>query len=108
MKDDYVVRYDPVALTALDEAARFIEEQSGCDRAIRWLRAMHDGVQQLEVLPRAFGVWTVRGGRPIHAKLVSPYRVFYVVDEPSSTVYVIDVVHTARETRIAPYRDAPD
>jgi len=35
------------------------------------------------------------------------YRVFYVVHDPTATVHVIDIVHTARETRLAEYRDTP-
>lgn len=34
-----------------------------------------------------------------------PYRVFYVVDDEAAVVHVIDVVHTARETKLAAYRD---
>jgi len=33
------------------------------------------------------------------------YRVYCVIDEPGRTVYAIDVVHTARDTKLATYRD---
>ncbi len=48
----------------------------------------------------------VRAGRVIRSKLaMERYRVYFVIDEPGRTVYVIDVVHTARETKLATYRD---
>jgi mRNA-degrading endonuclease RelE of RelBE toxin-antitoxin system len=62
----------------------------------------------LETLPKVFRTPVRRGGRPLFSKLVSPYRVFYVVDDSTATVHVIDVVHTARETRLADYRDSSE
>lgn len=50
---------------------------------------------------------TTREGQPVYSKLVSPYRVFYVVHDATATVHVIDIVHTARETRLAEYREPP-
>ncbi len=101
----YEVRLDPAALTALDQAADYIEAQSGTDRAIDWLAAMRGGIEKLETSPRAFPVVCLRRGRPIHSKLVMSHRVYYFIDEPTSLVYVIDLVHTARETKLATYRD---
>lgn len=105
MSERYEVRFDPVALAALSEAAEFIEEQSGSDRVSGWLRAMRAGIRKLESSPRAFGAVCLRRGRPIRSKLVISHRVYYFVDEATRIVYVIDVVHTARETRLAAYRD---
>jgi plasmid stabilization system protein ParE len=107
VSDLYQVRYDPVALAALEEAAAYIEEQSGPDRAASWLRAMRAGIEKLETFPRAFPAMCVRRGRTIHSKLVISHRVYYFIDEPTRLVYVIDVVHTARETKLAGYRDPP-
>ncbi len=48
----------------------------------------------------------VGAGRVIHSKLAMERdRVYFVIDEPGRAVYVIDVVHTARETKLATYRD---
>ena len=33
------------------------------------------------------------------------YRIYFVIDEPGRAVYVIDVVDTARETKLVTYRD---
>ena len=107
MSQDYKVRYDPVALNALEETTRYIQEESGPDRAVHWLRAMRAGIQKLESLPHAFAVVCMRRGRPIHSKLVLTHRVFYCIDQPTHTVYIIDVVHTACETRLAKYRVPP-
>lgn len=101
----YQVRYDPAALAALHEATDYIEEQSGTGRALDWLEAMRIGIQKLETSPRAFPVVCLRRGRPIRSKLVMSHRVYYFIDEPAALVYVIDLVHTARETKLATYRD---
>jgi len=102
----YTVRYDPAAHAGLDEATDYIEEQSSTDRAVDWLEAMRGGIQELETSPRAFPIACMRRGRPIHSKLVISHRVYYFIDEPTSLVYVIDLVHAAQETRLAKYRDA--
>jgi plasmid stabilization system protein ParE len=103
----YRIRYEPLAEAALQEAATYILKDSGPGRAEGWLRSLLESVDKLEVLPKAFGVWTTRGGQPVYSKLVSPYRVFYLVHDATSTVHVIDIVHTARETKLAEYRNPP-
>lgn len=103
----YDVRFDPIALSALEEAATYIEGESGSGRASRWLEAMRLGIQKLESTPGAFPVVCIRRGRPIYSKLVQSHRVYYFVDTSERIVYIVDVVHTARETRLAKYRD-PD
>ena len=106
MSTRYTVRFDPVALAALEETTTYIEEDSGPDRAGRWLEAMRIGIQKLESTPGAFPVACIRRGRPIHSKLVQTHRVYYFIDSDERLVYIIDVVHTARETKLAEYRDA--
>jgi plasmid stabilization system protein ParE len=103
----YQVKYEPLALAALEEAAIYIKEHDSSGAASSWLRAMLASAQKLKMLPKAFPIWTEREGRPIFAKLVNPYRVFYFVEDETATVHVIDVVHTARETRLAQYRAEP-
>jgi plasmid stabilization system protein ParE len=103
----YRIRYEPLAQAALEEAAAYIQRESGPGRAEGWLRAMLEAADKLESLPKAFGIWTTREGQPVYSKLVSPYRVFYVVHDATATVHVIDIVHTARETRLAEYREPP-
>ena len=107
MSSSYDVRFDPVALEALGETAAYIESEFGPIRAGRWLEAMRLGIQKLESTPGAFPVACMRRGRTIHSKLVQGHRVYYFIDTLKGIVYIIDVVHTARETRLAQYRD-PD
>lgn len=101
----YDVRFDPVALAAIEETTAYIEEASGPDRAGRWLETLRLGCQTLESTPRAFPVACIRRGRPIHSKVVQSHRVYYFVDSEERLVYIVDVVHTARETKLAEYRD---
>lgn len=108
MSADYEVRYDPVALTALQEAASYIGEQSGPGRSAAWLRATRESIQNLESHPRAFPLVGTQLGRPLHSKIIMSHRVFYFVDDPTRIVYIIDVVHTARETKLAEYRGDGD
>jgi plasmid stabilization system protein ParE len=95
----YRVRYLSEANAALRSAAVYIMEQGGPGRAEDWLRRMLDSIGALATFPEAFPRVTVLAGRAIHSKLVNPYRVYYVIDEAGSTVYVIDVVHTARDEK---------
>lgn len=104
MTEVYRVRYEPLAREALREAVSYIQEHSGSERARAWLRALLESVDSLEALPKAYSIVTTRGGEDVYSKLVAPYRVFYVVDDAKATVHVVDVVHTARETRLAQYR----
>ena len=108
MTKRYRVRYEPAAEVALEEAAGYILEHSGPGRAESWLRSILESIDQLEALPTIYRIWTTREGRPVYSKLAPPYRVFYVVEEDTSTVHVIDVVHTARETKLAEYRGAAE
>lgn len=66
---------------------------------------MRESIERLERLPKAFQIARHLAGRTIYSKLVMSHRVFYLVDDPTQLVYVIDVVHTAQETRLAEYRD---
>lgn len=104
MSAEYEVRNDPVAQQALEEAADFIADEAGPERAVAWLAEMREGIQRLEAHPRAYPAVTLRRGQPVHFKLMVSHRVFYFIDEVARVVYVIDVVHTVRETRLRRYR----
>lgn len=103
----YRVVYEPLAQEALIEAVDYLTEKSGQELAEHWLAAMLDAIDGLETFPRAFPAWTRRGDHIVYTKLVQAYRVFYVIDDASRKVHVIDVVHTARETKLESYR-VPD
>jgi plasmid stabilization system protein ParE len=102
-----VTRYDvillPEARKALAETARYISEQDGPARAAHWLRKLIDGTKSLEAIPRGFpevGIWN---GKALHSKLVMSHRLYYFIDDAEKNVAVIDVVHTARQTRREAY-----
>lgn len=46
---------------------------------------------------------TVIEGRVVRTILVAPYRIYFVIEEIASTVYIIDVVHTARDSKLRLY-----
>lgn len=100
----YEVSFDPVALEVLEETFDYIRSDSGPGRAEAWLDAMRAGIDRLESSPQAFRVVTHRRGFPIRAKLVISHWVFYLVDDERSRVYIIDIVHTSRDSRLAEYR----
>lgn len=99
----YRVRYLDEALAALKEAAAFIAERDGKERARNWLLDMLAFIEKLENSPSTWRQVTVLEGRVVRSFLVAPYRVYFVIEESASTVYVIDVVHTARESRLRMY-----
>lgn len=97
--------FEPSAEDALADIVTYIVEDAGRDRATRWLRSLLEATDALDTLPKAFRAWTTDNGREIYSKLVSPHRVFYFVDDITLTVHIIDVVHTARESVLARYRE---
>lgn len=69
---------------------------------------MRSGIEQLETLPRAFAIVGWSRGQTVYSKLVLSHRVFYFIQESTKTVFILDIVHTARESKLAEYRDLPD
>ncbi len=71
----YQVKYEPLALAALEEAAEYIKERNGPGgpgASSSWLQAMLASTSKLEHLPTAFAVWTERAGVLVYAKLALP------------------------------------
>lgn len=104
MNERYRILYEPEAVMALEESYDYIREDSSRSRADSWLQNLLDSIDSLEIFPKGYKPWSARRGRWIYSKPVPPVRVFYVVDDQKLAVHVIDVVHMARETRLAPYR----
>lgn len=100
----YRVRYLESALDALRDAARYIAGEAGPDRAGVWLTAMMESVDHLEASPRASQLEGSLDGREFRSKLVLGHRVFFTIDDPRDSVWVLDVVHTARQTQLERYR----
>ncbi|MBZ0114591.1 MAG: type II toxin-antitoxin system RelE/ParE family toxin [Thermoanaerobaculia bacterium] len=89
----------------MEESVTYILEQSGPVRAADWLAAMRSSIGELSSTPRAYPVVAHQGGRAVHSKVIMTNRVFYFVDDSECLVFVIDVVHTARETKLLEYRE---
>jgi plasmid stabilization system protein ParE len=83
----YRVEILPEANAALSEVAFYIRDQSGPAIAKTWLHGILATIKQLNRLPDAHAVAIIHDGRKVHSILVRPYRVYYVIDELSTTVY---------------------
>lgn len=101
----YQVRYLPEATQALREAFLYIQEESGSGRAADRLRRVYALIDDLETTPRATEEEGLFYGREFRSKLVVSHRIFLTIDEPEQLVYVIDIVHTAQQTKLDEYRD---
>jgi plasmid stabilization system protein ParE len=101
----YRVRYLSEATDALRSTFLYIRDESGPDRAADWLAGVYASIDDLETAPRATQEEGVFYGREFRSKLVISHRVFFTIDEAAQVVYVIDVIHTARQTKLEEYRD---
>ena len=80
-------------------------EESGPSRAADWLRRVYASIDDLEASPRATQDEGAFDGRELRSKLVISHRVFFTIGEAEQMVYVIDVVHTARQDGLDTYRN---
>ncbi len=108
MTRKYRVIVQPPAIAELREAFRYIEEQDGRGRAEHWFVGIRDSIDALEYKPGMHALVQLRQGRIIRSKLaMKSFRIYFIVDDARRVVDVIDVVHTARETKLSGYRDDP-
>ena len=103
----YQVQYLPEAIAALREAFVYIREDSGHGRASDWLREVYASIDQLEMTPRATRDEGRFHGREFRSKLVMSHRAFFTIDEAAQIVYVVDLVHTARQSKLDAYSSGP-
>lgn len=101
----YRVEYLPEAIDALRAAFLYILEESGPGRAGTWLAELYSSIDQLETAPRSTRDEGLFYGHEFRSKLVMSHRVFITIDDLEHVVYVIDVVHTARQTKLDEYRE---
>lgn len=99
----YRVEYLPEAIDALRSAFLYLLKESGAGRAGDWLADVYGSIDHLETTPRSTRDEGLFHGREFRSKLVHPHRVFLTIDEDDEVVYVVDVVHTARQTRLDKY-----
>jgi len=99
----YQVKYLPEATRALREAFLYVQNESGSARAADWLRRVYDSIADLETSPRATREEGLFYGREFRSKLIGSHRIFVTIADAEQIVYVIDVVHTARQTKLDDY-----
>lgn len=102
----YSVRYLAEATEALRNAFVHIRRDAGPQRAATWLRKIYTSIDHLETAPRATRYEGVFDGHELRSKLVAAHRVFFAIDDDTQAVHVIDVVHTARQTKLDQYTGA--
>ena len=94
----YEVVFSARALVSLSKVTPYIAEESGTERATKWLAGVMDCTVTLESHPYAFPLVGEFEAESIRARFVMRHVLYYFVDESANTVTVIDVVHSARET----------
>ena len=99
----YRVRYLTEAMEALRSAFLHVRENAGPRSAANWLSRVYASIDQLEIAPRASRDEGFFHGHEFRSKLVISHRVFFTIDEDAQVVHVIDVVHTAQQTRLDEY-----
>jgi plasmid stabilization system protein ParE len=99
----YRVRYLTEATEALRAAFLHVREDAGPRRAANWLRRVYASIDQLEIAPRATRDEGFFHGHEFRSKLVISHRVFFTISEDAQVVHVIDVVHTAQQTKLDEY-----
>lgn len=101
----YRVRFLSEATDALRSSFLYIRDDAGADRAADWLTQVYASIGDLETAPRASQEEGEFHGREFRSKLVISHRVFFTIDEAAQVVYIVDVIHTARQTKLEEYRD---
>ena len=99
----YRVRYLTEATEALRSAFLHVRENAGPRRAANWLSRVYASIDQLEIAPRATRDEGFFHGHEFRSKLVISHRVFFTIDEDAQVVHVVDIVHTAQQTRLDEY-----
>ena len=99
MSPVYRVVYLPEAEAALEEAATYIRDHDGPERAANWLRRMMESIDTLETMPAIFAERGVRGGLKIRGKPIMSHIAYYVIDEPRRIEFIIGIIGGAQGSR---------
>ena len=87
----YRVEIRRTAKAALRTQAKHIEQNSGPERAVAWLREMLLSIDKLETLPRRFrpcGVWK---GYDVRSQTVMSHLTYYIINDEAALVSIIDI-----------------
>jgi len=101
----FQVKYLPEANDAIRIIYRYIAREEGQGRADGWLDQFTESADKLAHEALTWPVVTTRLGKDVRSKLAIVHRVYYRVEEATKTVWIIDAVHTARQTKLDEYRD---
>lgn len=95
MSRRYAVLIMPSAEAEIEEAYLWMQENHSPERAVRWRKQVLEAASKLERFPKRGAVAhdAPPGGR-VHAIVVAPYRVLYIIHE--RTVAIVHVMHGAR------------
>src|SRR3569623_1474230 len=95
--DVYRVRLSRKARGQLDDTFAYVCKESP-DSAARLVDEILGAIHRLRRMPgRTVQVARARRtGLPVHASIVSPYIVYYVVDDPAREVLVVEIRHGAQ------------
>ena len=94
---DYRVAIDPEALQKINEAARYIAQDSE-QNAMSWLLGLEDLIGKLGRFPHSYG--DARERKPIRRELKQvvyhSHRVIFEIDDERRVVNVVTVIHGAQ------------
>lgn len=94
----YRIEISDPAAADIDEAARFIAEDS-TTQAAKWIQELTETILSLSEIPERFPLILEAPelGRPYRAARHYSHRIIYRIDESSETVFVVRVRHQARK-----------
>jgi plasmid stabilization system protein ParE len=98
MAEPYRIRFTSDAFSDLEGIFEYIHHDSPQDSRAMATRIV-EGIDSLYTMPsRCKVVGKSRTtGSDIHAMVISPFVVYYRVDEPRSAVFVLTMLHGARQ-----------
>ena len=97
MPELYRVHITPLALANLESIFHHVRKDSP-ENAARLTEKLLDAVDDLEFMPTRFRTAgrSRKHGNVMHARVERPYIIYYRVDEPTKSVFVVEVRHGAR------------
>jgi plasmid stabilization system protein ParE len=97
MAETYRVRITAKALTNLEDIFHHIQQHSP-QNAATMIERLLDAVDSLATMPNRFRVAgrSRKRGNPVHACVVRPYIIYYRIDEPIQTAFILEIRHGAR------------
>lgn len=92
----YSVFWLDSAVQEIEELRLYLQNQDQADYAARLQQALYEAAQKLEKHPHR-GKLLLKLGSQYREILQKPYRLIYEVQEQDQAVYILAVLHTARD-----------